>query len=55
MAEKNRTKTNINLKIDSELWDQVVGLAKFLKVDRMDLIEESLRDRMNKYPEKGKR
>jgi hypothetical protein len=55
MAEKKRTKTNINLKIDSELWDQLVGLAKFLKVDRMDLVEESLRDRMKKYPKMGKR
>jgi hypothetical protein len=48
MEDKKRTKTNINVKIDSELWVQAAGLAAFLKIDKMALIEEALKDRLEK-------
>lgn len=55
MPEEKRNKTNVNVRIDSELWDQAVGLSKFLKIDRMELLEESLRDRMKKQEKAGRK
>jgi len=49
MAEKK--KTNMNMQIDSELWDQLIGLAKFKKKDRNELLEQAIRELLEK--EKG--
>lgn len=41
-------KTNIVLKVDSDLWKQIVGLAALKKIDRQELLEEAIRDRIKK-------
>lgn len=49
--KKKRTKTNLNVQVDTEVLDQFTGLAKFLKVDRNDLLNEAMKERIEK--EKG--
>ncbi len=49
MENKKKNKTNVNVKIDSELWAQFLGLAKFLKTDKMDLLKEALSENIRKH------
>ena len=46
-------KTNVVVKVDSDLWKQFMGLAALKKVDRQELLEEAIRDRLKK--EAGKK
>ena len=41
-------KTNIVVKVDSDLWKQLKGLAALKKVDHQELLEEAIKDRVNK-------
>jgi len=43
-----KKKTNTNIKIDSELWERLGGLAKFKALDRTVLLEEAIIDRLEK-------
>jgi len=44
----SKKKTNMNMKIDSEVWEQFAGLAKFLGKDKLVLLEETLREKLKK-------
>lgn len=50
MLEKKRT--NIQLQVDTEIWNQFAGLAKFLRKDRNELLNEAMADRIKKEREK---
>lgn len=52
MSDK-KGKTNINVKADTDLWSQFIGLAKFLKIDKMNLLEQSIADTIKKHQKKG--
>ncbi len=53
MTEPKRKKTNIQIQVDSEYWDRLNGLAKFLNVDRNELLNEAIKDLLDK--KKGKK
>jgi predicted transcriptional regulator len=52
MAKKKK-RTNLNVKVDSELWERLVGLSKFLGVHRFELLEQSIADMIEKH-QKGR-
>lgn len=49
MVDEKKNKTNVNVKVDSELWDQFLGLAKFLKINKMALLEEAVSENIKKH------
>lgn len=49
MEEEKKSKTNVNVRVDSELWGQFIGLSKFLKTDKMELLEEAISEKIKKH------
>lgn len=52
---KERKQTNIILKVDKEIWERFFGLSKFLDVDRSELLNEAMEDKMDKEGTNKKR